>query len=184
MSSGGIEFVSGGTAIGTVVTNGGQETVQYGGTAIGTVVSSGGTLDCLARRHDRQHADNGYVDVSFGGIASDTTVNGVVGEQVVELLWHRDRHRRQRRQDGRWGRRVSFRQWHLDRRHRNERRRSSHLEAGVASGTVVNPGGTQVVYASGITSDTVVNSGGTQVVYGYIYGAGTAIGTVVNSGGA
>ena len=62
--AGSIEFVSGGTAIGTVVESGGQETVQYGGTALGTVVdgnqfveiggTASGTDDSVGRCRNHQ----------------------------------------------------------------------------------------------------------------------------------
>ena len=50
---------------------------------------------------------------------------------------------------------------------------------GVATGTVLNPAGVQIVYSRGSTLGTVI-SGGTQ----YVSAGGTAVNTIVNSGGS
>ncbi len=138
VNNGGTEFVSsGGTAVSTTVSSGGYEVVSNGGTATSTtlrdggqeLVYSGGTTSFTTL------SDGGSQGVSSGGTAVSTTVsNG--GAEIV-------------------------------------------YPGGTDSFTTVSSGGTESVEGSGIASSTMVRSGGSELVVGF----GTAISTTIALGG-
>jgi autotransporter passenger strand-loop-strand repeat protein/autotransporter-associated beta strand protein len=186
LSSGGTEYVYG-TASGIVVSNGGQEDVEFGGVAGGTVVNSGGgdeTVWSGGVASGTVISSGGVENIQPGGIASDTVVSSGGNEYVYGTAsgtvvssggtialpltsaygaWNAFG---TNVVDGVTIQSGAIVDFTID-------------QGGSISGFVLLSGGGDVVYSGGVVSSTVVSSGG----YEEIYSGGVASGTVVSNGG-
>ncbi len=152
------EYVLGGTAINTMVTDGGQQLVSSGGIALATTVSDGGSIV-----------------VSSGGTASFTVLQPPAGESALEetiasggsdISAFIGSGADQYVQSGGSALATSIGAG------------GTQALTGMASGALVESAGTQFVDDGGTAIATTVQSGGEQVENG-----GTDSGTVVHAGG-
>lgn len=169
VNSGGLEQVGGGTVSATTVNGGGIEVTYSGGEALGTTLSGGvqivggtqsstlfGSGGLLSGTASGTVVDAGGTQyVGSGATVTDTTVGSGGTQQIGGTTTYA--------YDYAPGTTVSV-----------------NLGPGVASGTVVSDGGTEIVSSGGTASGTTVSSGGLVEVFS----GGAIAGTHLISGGA
>ena len=163
-----LTVLNGGTAVDATIGNGGQEVVSSGGFAVGTVITDAGYEYVLSGGTESNAVVSalGTQVVSSGGVTVSTTLDG--GFEYVGGVASAATVNRGGTLFDSGGTLVGC-----------VVNSSGVIDAGSATGDVVNDGGQEDVFYQGVASGTQVNSGGVQYLS---YGA-TGTGTVVESGG-
>ncbi len=163
LDGGSLHVLSGGTASATMIDAGASDLIDAGGTVTGTIITgvagstSGGSETVYGSASGTTVLNGGFQDV--WGTAANTDVSGEFSFQQIKL----------------GGSAVGTT---LDGGGSVDGSYQSIIAGGVASSTIVNQGGNQIVEAGGVADGTDVMSGGLEQVYA----GGTTDNTTIDGG--